>query len=366
MSMKERKFRSSIFSFIGGKYYLLKHLLPFPEHQIYLETFAGSGVVLLNKIPVRSETYNDINGKFVNYWNVLRDYHLFLRMFFNGIPDSRTLFNSLLKGTAGKVDHVPSVCTAFENALLARNVKECKTDEDVINAVKKWKERDTIDRVLDAFTHYYLIHHSFSFKGNAYNGMSLNWKDERNKMRESFLMKVRDDDVFKEMFKVFKVMVSGSYNGDWDKAFDHFNIDGKGDIAKISWVMDRIKHIRFDCQDFRKIIPRFDRKGVLMYLDPPYFQSPDFVAKSFTKDDHGDLLELLKGLKNAKFVLSIDEAGFYNEDGWYCEKIIRNNCAGSKGKVNNTFTEYIIRNFNNKKVKKMNENASLMNFLKDS
>lgn len=352
------RYKTSIFSYIGGKYYLLKHLLPFPEHQIYLEVFGGSAVVLLNKEPARSETYNDTNKKFVNFWNVLKDYHLFLRLFCTEVLDSRDLFKDFLDGNADG-SAIPSVFKAYENAVLARNLAERKEEDEITTIVKEWEQKDSRERVLDAFTYYYTIHHSFSFKGSAYNGMSLNWKDPRNKIRESFVQKTREDPLFHSLFKIFKAIVDDDPGMDIASAFKYFELDGRTDETRISWTWNRIKNVRFDCQDFRKIIPRFDRKGVLMYLDPPYFQSPDFVANSFTKEDHRDLLELLRGLKDAKFVLSIDDATFYKQEGWYYQEIVRNNCAGSKGKKNETFTEYIIRNFDNKAVKKGNARTIL-------
>lgn len=340
---------------------MLKYLLPFPEHQIYLEVFGGSAVVLLNKVPVRSETYNDINENFVNFWNVIKDYNLFLRIYYNNILDSRKVFNEFLKEKNGP-EYIPPIFTALENAMLARKLDECNEDEEIVSTVKEWKEHDVRDRVFEAFSYYYRIHHSFSFKGNAYNGMSLNWKDARNKIRESFVQKTREDSLFQEMFKILKTIMKGTYDKKWDLAFPFFELKGRNDITKISKVAKRIQNTRFDCQDFRKIIPRFDKKGVLMYLDPPYFKSPEFVSKDFKENDHIELLFLLKNLKNAKFVLSIDDGDLYTDDDWTIQEIVRTNMAGAKSKKNKTFTEYIVRNFNNAKVTKMNKGKKLTDF----
>lgn len=68
---------SSPITWVGGKGRLLKHILPLiqpaPGELSYVEPFGGSGVVLLNKTPHPSETYNDTDGDLVNLFRVLRD-----------------------------------------------------------------------------------------------------------------------------------------------------------------------------------------------------------------------------------------------------------------------------------------------------
>jgi len=68
----------------GGKRRLLKHLYPlFPEHQCYVEPFAGGAAALfLNPAPAPLEILNDLNGELVNLYRVVR-HHLdeFVRMF---------------------------------------------------------------------------------------------------------------------------------------------------------------------------------------------------------------------------------------------------------------------------------------------
>jgi DNA adenine methylase len=62
------------FGWYGGKFSHLEWLLPLlPSAHHYCEPFAGSGAVLLNRIPAPVETYNDIDGEVVNFFKVLRD-----------------------------------------------------------------------------------------------------------------------------------------------------------------------------------------------------------------------------------------------------------------------------------------------------
>lgn len=63
------------FTYLGGKFSYLPWLLPLIDvpckHRV--DVFGGSAVVLLNMEPAPIETYNDINGKLVNFFKVLRD-----------------------------------------------------------------------------------------------------------------------------------------------------------------------------------------------------------------------------------------------------------------------------------------------------
>lgn len=62
------------FGWYGRKFSHLKWLLPLlPSCQNYCEPFGGSAAVLLNRNPSPVETYNNIDGEVVNFFQVLRD-----------------------------------------------------------------------------------------------------------------------------------------------------------------------------------------------------------------------------------------------------------------------------------------------------
>jgi DNA adenine methylase len=62
------------FGWHGGKYSHLDWLLPLlPQTTHYCEPFGGSAAVLINRLPVPVETYNDIHGELVNFFCVLRE-----------------------------------------------------------------------------------------------------------------------------------------------------------------------------------------------------------------------------------------------------------------------------------------------------
>ena len=61
--------------YYGSKWRLAQsHIVDLlPPHRHYVEPFAGTAAVLLNKAPSYLETYNDADGRLVNFFTMLRD-----------------------------------------------------------------------------------------------------------------------------------------------------------------------------------------------------------------------------------------------------------------------------------------------------
>lgn len=75
---------------------MIKHLIPLiPPHRIYAECFGGGGRLLFAKEPSEIEVYNDIDGRLVNFFYVLREDELFERFYTKVCctPYSREIFN---------------------------------------------------------------------------------------------------------------------------------------------------------------------------------------------------------------------------------------------------------------------------------
>lgn len=63
------------FSYPGGKYKSLKHILPeLPYRKSYISVCGGSGVDLINRRPSELEVYNDRYGGVVAFYRCLRDF----------------------------------------------------------------------------------------------------------------------------------------------------------------------------------------------------------------------------------------------------------------------------------------------------
>lgn len=81
------------FAYYGGKTTLAPTIAGLlPEHEHYVEPFAGSLAVLLAKAPSRAETVNDLDGDLMTFWRVLRDHPEALERACALTPHSRAEF----------------------------------------------------------------------------------------------------------------------------------------------------------------------------------------------------------------------------------------------------------------------------------
>ena len=175
------------------------------------------------------------------------------------------------------------------------------------------KENVADNKIEDAARFYYINSHSFSQLNHSYHGLSFTGKEH------------------------------------WHKPY-------LNKLKNLDKICERLKHVQLENQDFRTLIRRCDRNGVLLYLDPPYFKGGELYQEmagnetEWTMQDFEDLRELLTKLENAMFVLSIDNADFWLETmpHLYVKEVERVNAASQcVGGEKSRSIEYVIRNFDN-------------------
>lgn len=67
---------SSPFRYAGGKYYARKQILPIiPDHNVYVELFAGGGSIFFAKDKSDISILNDIDEDLVNVYKTIKDHH---------------------------------------------------------------------------------------------------------------------------------------------------------------------------------------------------------------------------------------------------------------------------------------------------
>lgn len=83
------------------------------------------------------------------------------------------------------------------------------------------------------------------------------------------------------------------------------------DVNKLSPMLDdlhdRLTSVTIERMHFADFIIKYDREGVLFYLDPPYFGCEDVYGNDmFHRDDFETIADLLRVLKG-RFILSIND-----------------------------------------------------------
>lgn len=82
------------FPYFGAKGTIAERIVSLlPEHEHYVEPYAGSLAVLLAKSPAKMETVNDLDGDLMTFWRVLRDREADLERVCRRTPHSRAEYN---------------------------------------------------------------------------------------------------------------------------------------------------------------------------------------------------------------------------------------------------------------------------------
>jgi DNA adenine methylase len=99
----ERRSKMIAFGYYGGKFSHLDFILPLlPTHfSHYCEVFGGSAATLINRLPAPVETYNDLDGEVVNFFECLRDHGKELVRLISLTPFSRAELVTALTPAVG-------------------------------------------------------------------------------------------------------------------------------------------------------------------------------------------------------------------------------------------------------------------------
>lgn len=95
----------------------------------------------------------------------------------------------------------------------------------------------------------------------------------------------------------------------------HIPASAMNRIKNLIEVSKRLKEVHFLKSDYGDLLKRFDKSGILMYLDPPYFadRSNAYNYELIDSESHKILLERIVLLKHAKVILSGYASTMYND-----------------------------------------------------
>ena len=72
-------------------------------------------------------------------------------------------------------------------------------------------------------------------------------------------------------------------------------------------VHERLAGVVIECLDYKEFITRYDHKGALFYLDPPYYGNEnDYGKGKFSRDEFETMAGILQGIKGT-FILSLND-----------------------------------------------------------
>lgn len=99
-------------------------------------------------------------------------------------------------------------------------------------------------------------------------------------------------------------------------------------------VHERLSGVVIECLPWAEFIARYDRPGMLFYLDPPYYGGEsDYGEGVFSVDDFGRMAEILSGI-SGRFLLSINDRPEIREafKGFSIEEVnLTYSISGGKG-----------------------------------
>lgn len=115
-----------------------------PEHNVYLEPYAGSLAVLFNKFRSHIETVNDLDKEIVNFFEVLRDYPDLLKRITVMTPYSRDEYKRAYERADNPIERARRFCVrcwmGFGCGNRYKNGFKTGQQERSPNPAKAWAE----------------------------------------------------------------------------------------------------------------------------------------------------------------------------------------------------------------------------------
>lgn len=247
-----------------------------PEHTVYVELFAGSLAVLLNKERSYIETVNDIDGNIVNFFRVLRDYPEELKTKIEWTPFARDEYKNAFQETDDPIEKARRYCVkcwqGFGNSQLYNNGFKSGQQTHSPNPAVSWAKLPEI-----------MIMAAERLKGVQIENLPAEELIKRYNTKDVFfyadppyLPGVRKDHLYKyemgeeghERFleKVVdhpgKVMISGydndlynDYLSGWRKAYKNTVAEAGVKRTEVLWMNYSSQQMSF--ADFPEIMPEF-------------------------------------------------------------------------------------------------------------
>lgn len=248
-NMADRKFGTDLlpepvrpFVWYGGKGDIADWIISrMPEHETYVEPFAGQAAVLFNKPPSQVEVINDLDTDVTTFFEVLRDKR------------------ELLEGSATSIPYFEE----SHDELADKWFYGEKFEDDVVRA-----------GVFLFLTHAQL-YGKMSSKSSFDPTTPTSYYKRVEKLSSLQRRLTRDDpDYFRERFaeEVDEVAVLA------EKRLRAIN---EGDEVIIR------------NEDFEEILQEYDSEDTLAYVDPPYYGTEEHYPNKFSPEDHQRLVDML-------------------------------------------------------------------------
>ncbi len=138
----------TVLKYPGAKNRIANWIISYiPKHNVYVEPFAGSLAVLLNKPRCHIETVNDLHGEVVNFFWVLRDRPEELKRLIELTPYAREEYDLAYEKTDSEVEQARRFCVrcwmGFGCANLYHNGFKSGQQSSSPNPAKAWRKLPT-------------------------------------------------------------------------------------------------------------------------------------------------------------------------------------------------------------------------------